>query len=222
MQRVLISPSILSADFSCLLPQIEEAVGAGADWLHIDVMDGHFVPNLTIGPPVVECLKGKVAVPLDVHLMVENPAHYIEPFARAGAVYLTVHAEADPHLHRTLQHIRERGMRPGVALNPSTPLSVVEFVLDDIQLLLIMTVNPGFGGQRFIPGMLEKIRAAARMLAGREIVLEVDGGIGPDNAPSVVRAGASALVAGNAIFKGRGTISENLRAIRESITGAGP
>lgn len=217
MDRVLLAPSILSADFGCLLPQIKEATEAGADWLHVDVMDGHFVPNLTIGPPVVECLRGRVGVPLDVHLMVERPADYIEAFSRAGAANLTVHAEADPHLHRTLQHIRERGMKAGVALNPSTPLSAAECVLDDIQLLLIMTVNPGFGGQRFISSMLGKIRAAARMVEGRGVVLEVDGGIGPESAPLAVAAGARALVAGKAVFGGEGTIAENIAAIRRSL-----
>jgi len=215
--QVLISPSILSADFGNLLAQIREAEEAGADWLHVDIMDGRFVPNLTIGPPVLESLKGKVKVPLDVHLMVERPSDYIGDFARAGAAYLTVHAEADPHLHRTLQAIREKGIKAGVALNPSTPLGSVEHVLEDIDLLLVMTVNPGFGGQKFIRSMLDKIRKAAGIIGDRNILLEVDGGVGPDTALSCVEAGARVLVAGNAVFKGKGTIAVNLRAIRERL-----
>ena len=215
--QVLISPSILSADFGNLLAQIREAEEAGADWLHVDIMDGRFVPNLTIGPPVLESLKGKVKVPLDVHLMVERPSDYIGDFARAGAAYLTVHAEADPHLHRTLQAIREKGIKAGVALNPSTPLGSVEHVLEDIDLLLVMTVNPGFGGQKFIRSMLDKIRKATGIIGDRNILLEVDGGVGPDTALSCVEAGARVLVAGNAVFKGKGTIAENLRAIRERL-----
>jgi len=215
---VLLSPSLLSADFGNLLAQIGEVEEAGADWLHVDIMDGHFVPNLTIGPPVLESLRGKVRLPLDVHLMVERPADYIQPFARASAAYLTVHVEADPHLHRTLQAIREAGMKAGVALNPSTPLGSVEHVLDDIDLLLIMTVNPGFGGQKFIGSMVEKIKKAAAMIGRRELYLEVDGGIGPQTAPQCVSSGARVLVAGNAVFRGKGTIAGNLKAIRDSYT----
>jgi len=215
---VVISPSLLSADFGKLLAQVQEAEAAGADWLHVDIMDHHFVPNLTIGPPVLESLKGKVRLPLDVHLMVEEPSSYIEDLANVGATYFTVHVEADPHLHRTLQAIREKGMRPGVSLNPSTPLSAVECVLDDIDLLLVMTVNPGFGGQKFIKSMVEKVRKAAVLIGDRNIHLEVDGGIGPETAPAVVKAGATALVAGNAVFRGKGTIAENMQAIRRSIS----
>ncbi len=217
--RVLLSPSILSADFGSLLSQVREAEAAGADWLHVDIMDGHFVPNLSIGPPVLESLKGKVRLPLDVHLMIERPADYIRTFASAGAAYLTVHPEADPHLHRTVQAIREAGMKPGVALNPSTPLGAVECVLDDIDLLLIMTVNPGFGGQKFIRSMVPKIRQAAALIGDRDIVLEVDGGIGPETAPLAVEAGARALVAGNAVFRGKGTIADNMKAIRDGLAG---
>jgi ribulose-phosphate 3-epimerase len=215
--RVLLSPSILSADFGNLLSQIREAEAGGADWLHVDIMDGHFVPNLTIGPPVLESLKGKVRLPLDVHLMIERPAEYIKPCAAAGTAYYTVHPEADPHLHRTVQAIREAGMRPGAALNPSTPLSAVECVLDDIDLILIMTVNPGFGGQKFIKSMVPKIRQAAAMVGDRDIIIEVDGGIGPDTAPLAVEAGARALVAGNAVFRGKGTVAENIKAIRDRL-----
>ena len=215
--RVLISPSILSADFGRLLEQIKEAEAGGADWLHVDIMDGHFVPNLTLGPPVLESLKGKVSVPLDVHLMVEEPAAYIEDFAGAGAAYLTVHVEADQHLHRTLQRIRENGMKAGVALNPSTPVGSIECVLDDIDLVLVMTVNPGFGGQKFIRSMIGKIRQAAKMIGERDIILEVDGGIGPETAPLVVEAGARAIVAGNAVFRGKGSIAENIKAIRDRL-----
>jgi ribulose-phosphate 3-epimerase len=182
-------------------------------------MDGHFVPNLTIGPPVLESLKGRTGLPLDVHLMIERPAEYIKPFAAAGAAYYTVHPEADPHLHRTVQAIREAGMKPGAALNPSTPLSAIECVLDDIELILIMTVNPGFGGQKFIKSMVPKIRQAAAMAGDRDIIIEVDGGIGPDTAPLAVEAGARALVAGNAVFRGKGTVAENMKAIRDRLAG---
>jgi len=216
---VLLAPSILSADFGNLLGQIREAREGGADWLHVDIMDGHFVPNLTIGPPVLESLKGKVGLPMDVHMMVERPSDYIPDFARAGASYLTVHVEADMHLHRTLQAIREKGMKAGVALNPSTPLSSVEMVLDDIDLLLVMTVNPGFGGQKFIRSMLGKIKKASEMVQGRKIILEVDGGVGPETARLCVEAGAVALVAGNAVFRGPGTIAQNIQAIRERLRG---
>jgi ribulose-phosphate 3-epimerase len=215
--HVLIAPSILSADFGNLLGQIREAEEGGADWLHVDIMDGHFVPNLTIGPPVLESLKGKVRLPMDVHLMVERPSDYIADFARTGATFLTVHVEADPHLHRTLQAIREKGMKAGVALNPSTPLGSVELVLDDVDLLLVMTVNPGFGGQKFIRSMLEKIKNASDMVRGRKIILEVDGGVGPETAPLCVEAGARALVAGNAVFHGGGTVAQNIRAIRDRL-----
>jgi len=215
--RVLIAPSILSADFGNLLGQIREAEEGGADWLHVDIMDGHFVPNLTIGPPVLESLKGRFRLPMDVHLMVERPSAYVADFARAGAAYLTVHAEADPHLHRTLQAIREKGMKAGVALNPSTPLGSIEMVLDDVDLVLVMTVNPGFGGQKFIRSMVGKIKNASEMVKGRDIILEVDGGVGPETAPAVVDAGARALVAGNAIFRGAGTVAQNIKAIRDRL-----
>jgi ribulose-phosphate 3-epimerase len=216
---VLLAPSILSADFGNLLGQIREAQEGGADWLHVDIMDGHFVPNLTIGPAVLESLKGKVGLPMDVHMMVERPSDYIPDFARAGASYLTVHVEADMHLHRTLQAIREKGMKAGVALNPSTPLSSVEMVLEDIDLLLVMTVNPGFGGQKFIRSMLGKIKKASEMVRGHNIILEVDGGVGPETARPCVEAGAVALVAGNAVFRGPGTIAQNIQAIRERLRG---
>jgi ribulose-phosphate 3-epimerase len=196
-----IAPSVLSADFACLAEEIAK-VEAAADLLHIDVMDGHFVPNITIGPPVVEAVKRRTRLPLDVHLMIEAPDRYIVPFARAGADLLTVHVETCPHLHRTLQAIREAGPKAGVSLNPATPLSALECVLPDVDLVLVMSVNPGFGGQQFIPASLGKIAALARRL--RDLPsppeLEVDGGIKLENCPEVAAAGATILVAGSAIF----------------------
>ena len=221
-QRVLISPSILSADFGNLLGQIREAEEAGADWLHVDIMDGHFVPNLTIGPPVLESLKGRVKVPLDVHLMVERPSDYISDFARTGAAYITVHAEADPHLHRTLQAIREKGVKAGVALNPSTPLGSVEHVMDDIDLLLVMTVNPGFGGQKFIESQVDKTRRLKAMCNARGVNpwIEIDGGVTPANAYKLIDAGANALVAGSAVY-GAKSYAEAIKGIKNSKAPAG-
>jgi len=198
-----ISPSILSADFSRLGDEIRAVAAAGADYIHIDVMDGHFVPNITIGPLIVEAARRVTEAPLDVHLMIENAEGYIEAFARAGSSILTVHAETGYHLQRTLRAIRDAGMRPAVALNPATPLSVIENVLDDIDMVLIMTVNPGFGGQQFIPAMLEKIRRLREMLdaLGCDIAIEVDGGIVVDNIKEVCQAGADMFVSGSGIFK---------------------
>lgn len=198
-----ISPSILSADFSRLGDDIRAVAGAGADYIHIDVMDGHFVPNITVGPLIVEAARRATDLPLDVHLMIENPDAYIDAFAQAGSTILTVHPEAGYHLQRTLRAIREAGMRPAVALNPATPLSAVEHVLDDIDMILVMTVNPGFGGQQFIPAMLPKIRRLREMLdaLGRDIAIEVDGGIVVDNIQEVRRAGADMFVSGSGIFK---------------------
>ena len=197
-----ISPSILSADFSRLGDEIRAVVAAGADYIHIDVMDGHFVPNITIGPPIVEAARRVTGVPLDVHLMIENADAYIDAFAEAGSTILTVHAETGYHLQRTLRAIRDRGMKPGVSLNPATPLSAIECVLDDVDMILIMTVNPGFGGQQFIPAMLRKIRRLRDMLDSldRDIAIEVDGGIVVDNIKEVCDAGADIFVSGSGIF----------------------
>jgi len=201
-----IAPSILSADFSRLGEEIRAVEDAGADMIHVDVMDGHFVPNLTIGPPVVASIRKIARVPLDVHLMIEDPDRYIRSFAEAGSDIITVHAEAAAHLHRTLYLIRELGARAGVSVNPATPLSAVEEVLGDLDLLLVMTVNPGFGGQTFIESMLPKIQKARRMLDSRprDVILEVDGGITLGNIAAVKEAGADLFVAGSAIF-----LSEN-------------
>ncbi|MGE3153387.1 MAG: ribulose-phosphate 3-epimerase [Nitrospiraceae bacterium] len=197
-----IAPSILSADFARLADEIARVEQGGADWLHVDVMDGHFVPNLTVGPPIVESIRKVTRLPLDVHLMVTNPDDCIGAFAEAGADYLTVHVEACPHLHRTVQFIKERGVKAGVTLNPATSVFTLEEILPDVDLILVMSVNPGFGGQHFIPGVLEKIRKVRAMLdqAGSHALLEVDGGVKVDNAVSVVEAGADVLVAGSAIF----------------------
>jgi ribulose-phosphate 3-epimerase len=200
-RRPLIAPSILSADFAALgeaVARIEDA----ADLIHFDVMDGHFVPNITVGPPVVEALKRRTRLPLDVHLMIAQPERYLADFARAGAAYITVHAEACIHLHRALQQIHELGLRAGVAINPATPIAAIEHVLRDADLVLLMSVNPGFGGQSFIPFVLDKIAELRRRLdaCGSRAELEVDGGVKPDNCRQVVQAGATILVAGSAIF----------------------
>ena len=198
---VRIAPSILSADFAALGEEIAK-IEPVADLLHVDVMDGHFVPNLTLGPVVVEAIHRRTRLPLDVHLMIQHPDRYIGAFAKAGAAYLTVHAEVCPHLHRTLQQIREAGVKPGVALNPSTSLHAIEHVLDQVDLILLLSVNPGFGGQSFIPFVLKKIADLRRLLdrLGLRPELEVDGGIKADNCGDVARAGASILVAGSAVF----------------------
>jgi ribulose-phosphate 3-epimerase len=198
---VKIAPSVLSADFGALAEEVAK-VEAEADLFHVDVMDGHFVPNITIGPLVVQAIHRRTRVPLDVHLMIQNPERYISAFAQAGARYLTVHAEVCPHLHRTIQQIRETGAKPGVALNPSTSLHTVEHVLDQVDLILLMSVNPGFGGQSFIPFVLKKIEELARLLQRMDPrpELEVDGGIKLENCRTVAQAGATILVAGSAIF----------------------
>lgn len=201
-RTVRIAPSILSADFARLGEEVRAIDAAGCDWVHIDVMDGHFVPNLTIGPAVIRALRGHSAKPFDVHLMIEPVQPYLADYAEAGADIITVHAEADRHLDRALQVIRGLGKKAGVSLNPSTPETVIEYVLDRLDLVLVMSVNPGFGGQIFLPSQLEKITRIRRMIGDREIALEVDGGINPQTAAQVVEAGADVLVAGSAVFRG--------------------
>lgn len=200
---VKVAPSILSADFSRLEEEVKRVEQGGADLLHIDVMDGHFVPNITLGPPVVASLKGKTALPFDVHLMIENPEKYIDDFIRAGADIITVHVESTVHLHRVVNYIKNQGIKPGVALNPSTSLNTIKYILDDIYMVLVMSVNPGFGGQKFIPQMFEKITDLRSIVnqSKHEILIEVDGGINEDNAAKIISAGADILVAGSAIYK---------------------
>ncbi len=199
---IKISPSILSADFARLGAEIRTVEQAGADYIHVDVMDGHFVPNITIGAPVVQALRDVTALPLDVHLMIENPDLYIPDFAAAGADIITIHQEAVPHMHRTIQLIHSLGKKAGVSINPATPASVLEVIIDEVDLVLVMSVNPGFGGQSFIPAMLKKITQLRSMIehSGREIELEVDGGVKVDNIAEIAAAGADVFVAGSAVF----------------------
>jgi ribulose-phosphate 3-epimerase len=216
MQQALrIAPSILSADFACLGEEVRAIDAAGADWIHIDVMDGHFVPNITIGPDIVRALRPHSTLPFDVHLMISPVDTYLDAFAEAGSDILTVHAEAGAHLHRTIQHIKALGKKAGVALNPGTPAEAVQPLLDDLDLILVMSVNPGFGGQSFIASQIDKIKdLRARIDAsGREIDLEVDGGVNRSNVAEIVAAGADALVAGSATFSG-GAYAENIAALR--------
>ena len=216
---VKIAPSILSTDFARLADGVAEAEAGGADWIHVDVMDGHFVPNITIGVPVVAALRKVTDLPLDVHLMIDAPERYVDAFVDAGADWLTVHQEATVHLHRTLQAIRHRGIRAGVSVNPATPLSAVEEALPYVDMVLVMSVNPGFGGQSFIPTSTDKIRRLRQALDSTglaEVEIEVDGGIGPDTAGEVTAAGATVLVAGAAVYRGAGSVSENIAAIRSA------
>lgn len=217
MAAPIIAPSILASDFARLGEECRAVEAAGADWLHVDVMDGHFVPNITIGPDVVKALRPHVSIPFDVHLMITPADPYLEAFAAAGANILSIHPEAGPHLHRSLKRIRELGCKAGVVFNPSTPVECVEWILEDVDLLLVMTVNPGFGGQSFIGSQLKKIERLRKMIdaSGHAIDLEVDGGVTPLTAPQCVAAGATALVAGSAVFKGGpDAYAANIRALK--------
>lgn len=219
-QNVLISPSILSADFANLGADIRAVDAAGADMIHVDVMDGHYVPTITIGPDVVKALRPHSKLPFDVHLMITPADPLIDAFADAGSDIITVHPDAGPHLHRTLQAIRARGLKAGVALNPATSPRVLDHVMDCVDMILVMSVNPGYGGQKFIPSQLAKISELRRMceLQSQNIILEVDGGVNSQTAQDCIRAGATALVAGSAVFKGAGSLTENIAALRGPIS----
>ena len=218
---IQLAPSILSADFAHLADAVERATEGGASVIHVDVMDGHFVPNLTIGPPVVKSLRRATRLPLDCHLMIDNPDQYIVDFAEAGADWISVHQEVCPHLNRTLTHIKDHGCRAGVVINPATPVETLSEVLDMVDYVLVMSVNPGFGGQKFIPGTLHKMRKLAEIRAARGYAfrIEVDGGVGMDTVGDVVRAGAEILVAGNAVF-GKGDVAANATALLEAARNA--
>jgi len=216
---IKIAPSILSADFANLEEAVRAAEDAGADYIHVDVMDGHFVPNITVGPPVVASLRRVTELPLDVHLMIESPDRYLQDFVAAGSTILTVHVETCPHLHRTVQLIRQLGARPGVTLNPATSLETLREVLPYVDQVLVMTVNPGFGGQTYIPTMTDKIARLARMIveSGSEAEIEVDGGIDANTAPEVVAAGARVLVAGSAIYSSIEGVKEGIRILQLAV-----
>ena len=219
-RRTLIAPSLLSADFARLGEEVCAVEKAGADWLHVDVMDGRFVPNITVGPLIAKAVRGVTSLPLDIHLMIESPERYIDAFAKAGANTIGVHAETCPHLHRTVEAIREAGARASVAINPSTPASAVQEVLGDVDQVLVMTVNPGFGGQKFIENTLPKIETLRRWIdeRGLEIALEIDGGVGPETIARAARAGADVFVAGTAVFE-TGDYTEAIEGLRRAARG---